>query len=134
MQKCKYLDDIGLKINEYGTNFMPDDDHRADSWNKDRYEYGFDVRETWNLDITFIEWIYTRLMMYKERTCVDLNVHKISYKKDGIKIKLTQAEAIDRILELAKEILVNRSVDNNVKENKKEICKIWTKLICLMWW
>lgn len=28
MQKCKYLDDLGLKIEEYGTNFTYDDDPR----------------------------------------------------------------------------------------------------------
>lgn len=26
MQKCKYLDDLGIPINEYGTNFITDDE------------------------------------------------------------------------------------------------------------
>ena len=30
MQKCKYLDDLGLKIEEYETNFMYDDDPREE--------------------------------------------------------------------------------------------------------
>ena len=58
MQKCKYLDDLGIPINEYGTNFMSNDDPREKGWSKERKEYGFDNRETWNLDRIFIEWIY----------------------------------------------------------------------------
>ena len=30
MQKCKYLDDLGLKIEEYGTNFTSNDDPREE--------------------------------------------------------------------------------------------------------
>ena len=55
MQKCKYLDDLGLKIEEYGTNFISDDDSRKENWAIEREEYGFDGRETWNLDKIFIE-------------------------------------------------------------------------------
>ena len=42
-----------------------------------RKEYGFDGRETWNLDKIFIEWIYTRVKYYKEHTCADMDFYKI---------------------------------------------------------
>ena len=51
MQKCKYLENLGLKTEQYGTNFMQDDDKRAQKWAKERKKYGFDNREIWNLDI-----------------------------------------------------------------------------------
>lgn len=135
MQKCKYLDDLGIPMNEYGTNFMSDDDHRAESWAKEREEYGFDNRETWNLDRIFIEWIYTRVLMYKEYSIVDLDYHKFPYKD----LEITQAEAIDKILELSKEILLMDdyySIKNSEKtiNNQREICDLWKEVLPAMWW
>lgn len=130
MQKCKYLDDLNIPINEYGTNFMPDDDSRAESWSKEREEYGFDNRETWNLDRIFIEWIYTRVMMYKEYSIVDTSYHKIKYKDTEI----TQGEAIDKILKLAKEILLDMDNDELFYDNSREICDIWKEILPCMWW
>lgn len=133
MQKCKYLDDLGLKIEEYGTNFMPDNDERSESWSKQREEYGFDERETWNLDRAFIEWIYTRFMMYKEICIVDTDYHKIPYRDKEI----TQREAIDKVLNLAKEMLQSDwGIDDSkmVSENSREICEILKELLHYMWW
>ena len=131
MQKCKYLDDLGIPINEYGTNFMPDDDSREKDWSKERKEYGFDNRETWNLNRIFIEWIYTRVKMYKEYTCriINTNFHKITYKDNEI----TQAEAMDKILELSKLCLLSDD-DELIYGNLREICDIWKELLPLMWW
>lgn len=136
MQRCKYLDDLGLEIEKYGTNFIDDNDKRKDNWEKQRETYGFDERETWNLNEIFIQWIYTRVMMYKEVSYVELNYHKIKYKDKEI----TQGEAIDKLLELAKEILQNDfySLDNKVVEmiynNSREICDLWKEIMPLMWW
>lgn len=130
MQRCKYLDDLGLKIEEYGTNFMPDDDPRSDKWAMEREEYGFDVRETWNLDNTFVEWIYTRVLMYKERNCVDTSFHKVSYKDSSI----TQEEAMDMILSLSKQILLDMDNDELRLKNFREICDLWKEILPLMWW
>lgn len=130
MQKCKYLDDLNIPIDKYGTNFMPDDDWRASSWAEEREEYGFDNRETWNLDRIFIEWIYTRVMMYKEYSVVDMNYHKIKYKDTEI----TQGEAIDKILELAKEILLDVDNGEMFYDNSREICDIWKEVLPCMWW
>lgn len=116
MQRCKYLDDLGLKIEEYGT--------------KEREEYGFDVRETWNLDNTFVEWIYTRVLMYKERNCVDTSFHKVSYKDSSI----TQEEAMDMILSLSKQILLDMDNDELRLKNFREICDLWKEILPLMWW
>ena len=138
MQKCKYLDDLGIPMYKYGTNFMPDDDPRAQKWSEERKEYGFDSREVWNLDVTFIEWIYTRVMMYKERSIVDTSFHKIPYKDSEI----THGEAIDKILELAKEILQPKPDDyefkidteNMIYNNSREICDLWKEVLPCMWW
>ena len=136
MNKCKYLEDLGLETTDYGTNFIGESDKRDLQWAKQRELYGFDERETWNLHRIFIEWIYTRVLMYKEFSCVKLNYYKIRYKDKEI----TQGEAMDKILELAKEILQNDfySVDSKVlkmiNDNSVEICDIWKEILPYMWW
>jgi hypothetical protein len=131
MQKCKYLDDLNIPINEYGTNFISDyHDCRAKSWFKEREEYGFDNRETWNLDRIFIEWIYTRVMMYKEHCLVDLDYYKFTYKD----LEYTQGGVIDKILELAKEILLDTDNDELFYNNSREICDLWKEVLPYMWW
>lgn len=131
MQKCKYLDDLNIPINEYGTNFVSNyHDCRASSWLKEREEYGFDNRETWSLDRMFIEWIYTRVMMYKEHCLIDLDYHKLTYKD----LEYTQGGMLDKILELAKEILLDADNDELFYNNSREICDIWKEVLPYMWW
>ena len=136
MQRCKYLDDIGLKPKDYGTNLTDENDMRTDKWAEQRQQYGFDERETWNLDRTFIEWIYTRVMMYKEICGIDMTYHTITYKDTEI----TQREAIDKVLCLAEEVLQsgqcvwNEDIDKMIYENSREICEIWKELLPYMWW
>ena len=131
MKRCKYLDDLGLKVNQYGTNFVSDyHDCRASSWFKEREEYGFDNRETWNLDRIFVEWIYTRLMMYKEYANIDMNYHKVLYKDE----EMTQEQIINRILEISKEALLSYPDEELWYENIKEICDLWKEILPFMWW
>lgn len=60
----KFLEDIGLE--DYGVMFCDDsDDERQQEWKQERKEWGFDSREVWNLDITFAEWLYSRLKMFE---------------------------------------------------------------------
>lgn len=130
MKKCKYLDDLGLKVNQYGTNFTSNNDSRKKIWSKERKEYGFDSRETWNLDRIFVEWIYTRLMMYKECANIDMNYHKVLYKDE----EMTQEQVINRILEISKEALLSYSDEELWHKNIKEICDLWKEILPFMWW
>ena len=130
MQKCKYLDDLGLKIEDYGTNFCDDEDSRNEKWKKEREEYGFDERETWNLDRMFIEWIYTRIKLYQEVNCVDTSFYKFTYNGE----ELTQEQMMNRILCLAQDILLKNIDDNKISETMKEICDIWKEILPCMWW
>ena len=68
----KYLDDI-LPKGKTPYDFECDDEIRNQKWEKEREQYGFDERETWNLDFTFFCWLYERLRKYKEVSPVDLN-------------------------------------------------------------
>lgn len=134
MQKCQYLEDLGLKTEQYGTNFITDK-KRKKVWAEQRKKYGFDSRECWNLDRTFLEWIYTRVMMYKETARINLSYHTIPYKDSEI----TQEEAINKILSLAKEVLLTPEKQyatyNSISyKNLREICEIWKEVFPYMWW
>lgn len=132
MQRCKYLDDIGLKVCEYGTNFVRVDDTRMVDWAAERAIYGFDSRETWNLEVMFIEWIYTRVSMYKEKAgyMINTDVHNIKYRDKQI----TQGDAMDLILELAKAILLDIDNCELFLKNSQEICDLWKEVLPYMWW
>ena len=134
MQRCKYLDELGIPIERQGTNFVFDDDSRHEAWAKEREEYGFDERETWCMDKFFIEWIYTRIKMYVDVCCVDLDFHKFQYKGE----ELTQKQMIDKILSLAEEALLLPGYtfedDEKFMENAREICDIWKIVMPAMWW
>jgi hypothetical protein len=84
------------------------------------------------MDRIFVEWIYTRVMMYKEVTIVDTSFHKIMYKEKEI----THGEAIDKILELAKECLMHTDIDDEQLwyDNTREICDLWKEILPYMWW
>lgn len=133
MQRNKYLDDLNIPINKYGTNFMPDTDERNEIWNKQKEEYGFDSRECWNLDQTFIEWLYSHLMMYLEDATgiIDLNYHKFEF--DG-KI-YTQKEAIEFILEKLRNSLIDIYDDNNEAYlGVYDAVRMWAEIFRACWW
>lgn len=127
--KRKYLDDLGVKNRWDQIN-----DEREKRWKKQRKTYGFDDRETWNLDSAFYEWLYERLMMYKEigGKIVNLDSGKFEY---GGKI-YSQAELIDEML---KRLEFNFSDKYNDWEEDQykyvhEIEKMWAVVLPAMWW
>lgn len=134
-QRNKYLDDLGLDITDYGTNFMDaSQDEREEKWKDQREEYGFDEREIWNLDTTFIEWIYSHLMMYREKAnqIVDLTFYKFNWKGEEI----TLEDAIDKIINAAKEVLTAKNYAE--KESKyKFFCKyvkLYAEILPCLWY
>jgi len=61
MKQKYYEKQIGIGSPEqYYWNGMKKDD-RQPKWKEQQNKYGFDERETWSLDFTFIAWIYPRL-------------------------------------------------------------------------
>lgn len=146
MQRNKYLDNLGIPIEKYVTNFISDDDKRNEIWNEQRKEYGFDSRECWNLDQTFIQWLYSHLMMYLENVdgIINLEYHKFEF--DGK--EYTQREAIEFIIERLKDSLVhdytdkysNLSVDEKIKKEEEiydgvyDAIRMWAEIYGSCWW
>lgn len=130
MQRNKYLDDLGIPINEYGTNFCSND-KRAKYWKQQKKLYGFDSRECWNLDQLFVEWLYSHLRMYVEEANVDLDFHKIIYKGEVY----THKEAINFILDkLSAYLQTNSQKKEEMIKEVQEATRMWAEVVPYMWW
>ena len=128
-KRCKYLDDLNIPITDYGINFCNQDtDNRGRKWRRQRTKYGFDERETWNIDKMFIEWIYTRFKMFKKIACIDLTFHKFHY----VDKEITQEEAIDIILASCEDYLKTSFTERKFLSD--EVCKLIFKVMPAMWW
>ena len=128
IQQHKYLEEI-IERKDVVQNWMLPDE-REPRWSQQIQEYGFDDRETWNLDTSFYQWLYERLRMYKDigGEVVDLNYHK--FDVDGK--ELTQLQIIDRLLEL-----LPKQIKSDVWEETDycaEICDLWKTVLPSMWW
>lgn len=144
--KHKYLDDIGANYNwVYGI----ENSDRDKRFEEQRKIYGFDERETWDLDGTFYMWLYERLKMYVEigGQIVDLNYHKFTFKGK----EYTQLELINMMLERLEYYFKEDAIDNKMDEYRKqgmdiveadkkayepvmEIGEIWAIILPSMWW
>lgn len=128
--KRKYLDDIGMVERH---DLWNDDDKRQEQWAEERSIYGFDERETWALDHSFYCWLYERLKMYVEASCVDLEYHKFEYEGEI----LTQQECIDRMIKGC-ETAFNQEDDWNISDEDwkviNDVGHIWALVLPAMWW
>lgn len=98
MKRNKYLDKLGIDIENYGSNFVKE---RKLQRFFERKKYGFDYRETINMDLMFAEWLYSRLMMLIEQSDDDLTFNSVVFEGE----KYTIEEAIQRILKATREYL-----------------------------
>lgn len=94
MVKNKYLDNLGIKRERYASNFIKG--HKVQRF-IERRKYGFDHKETVNMDVIFAEWLYSRLMMLTEQTMDDLTYNSVEFEGHTYTIEA----AIHRILQLS---------------------------------
>ena len=103
---------------------------------KQRWQYGFDQRETYALNDTFYCWLYERLRMYVDTASkiIDLEYHRFIWKGkeytqiDLIKELLTHLEFYFKSSEDC--ILLNEEEEKIILE----IGEIWAILLPAMWW
>ena len=125
----KYLENI-LPKGKSPYDFECDDEIRNQKWEKEREQYGFDERETWNLDFTFFCWLYEHLRKYKEVSPVDLTCKIIKVNNEEknlgewIDIMINNAEAL---------ILLDMYSEENIKLAEFTI-EIFKQTIFYLWW
>ena len=125
----KYLENI-LPKGKSPYDFECDDEIRNQKWEKEREQYGFDERETWNLDFTFFCWLCERLKKYKEVSPVDLSckIVKVNNEEktleEWLDIMINNAEAL---------ILLDMYSEENIKLAEFTI-EIFKQTIFYLWW
>lgn len=135
LQRNHYLDELGIPIKDYGTNFCDKTDERWKCWKKEQKKYGFDNRETWNIDRLFVEWLYSHFKMYKEACggTINFEYHKFKYRGKDI----TQKKAINIILDACKKYLLSHDYVGDGKDMtiySPEIMTLLGELLPAMWW
>lgn len=119
MHKRKFLDDLQYEyivpITE--NNYGEDNPENTAKWEKECSEYGFDSRETWNLDIVMIEKLYERLKLYMEVSIVDLDYHTIKINNENKSLY----EWLIILIALCEDVLNEKVEYGNFAWYKKEL-------------
>lgn len=97
MRSYKYLDDLGVPIEDQYQNWFEDlkDDERSLQWKEQREIYGIDSRATWNWNQEYMDYCYIHIKFFDQVNCVDMDYHKIVFDGEELSVQ----EAIDAILE-----------------------------------
>lgn len=140
MKQHKILEDLGFKRHDIPENynelipckraFARPDDTRLHKWKLERKTYGFDERETWNLDRSFAYWLLERLIRYQELVPVDMEAITFRYKGKLI----TQKEACEKMINAATCFLKNNSRMTDGEESWKTLVEVWAISGASFWW
>lgn len=97
-RRNRYLDELGIPRSLYCGNFV-----REKKFYRllQRYRYGVDYRDIFNMDASFAEWLYSHMRMYKENSVHDDTMHSVVFDENEYTIE----EAVDWIIEKTGEFL-----------------------------
>ena len=135
MIRNKYLDDLGIKRKHYASNFVKGNKVQRFI---ERRKYGFDHRETVNMDLIFAEWLYSRLMMLMEQTMDDLTFHSIEFEGTTYTIEqaflciLAAAKKYIRYNEMIWEDRAGLCEENEeqIYSEMKAATRLWAEVMC----
>lgn len=130
MSHRQYLEELNYSSIEKQTK--NDSRRQKKRWKKERKKYGFDQRDTWNMDTTMIELLYERIRMYLEVTIVDLDYHKILI--NGTEKTLRYWLRV--LLVLCAEFLTEDEDYSKIDDGtlSRKIWSIWAELVAYVWW
>lgn len=90
-RKNRYLDELGIPRRLYCGNFV-----REKKFYRllQRYRYGFDYRDIFNMDVSFAEWLYSHMRMYKDNSVHDDTMNSIVFFRMVIRWIKVQEELL----------------------------------------
>ncbi len=131
----KYLNALGKKDSDLPWNWNKGD-KRQEEWKKERKEYGFDERDTWNLNYSITILVYERLKYYREFAPVEMDKIDFShtYEVDGE--KMAYGTIVDRILKGFESYLGTDDIrfDEDVYKEYQECWKLLGIIMPSLWW
>lgn len=106
---------------------------REIKWFFERRKYGFDSRETWNMDQSFYCWAYERISLYVKVTEVDIDSDFNCITINGE--TACMRKWINKILALLKEQIEDDDpLSIAYSTCHQEIMTIFTELLPYLWW
>ena len=91
-RRNRYLDELGIPRSLYCGNFV-----REKKFYRllQRYRYGSDYRDIFNMEVSFAEWLYSHMRMSKENSVHDDTMHSVVFDENEYTIE----EVVDWIIE-----------------------------------
>lgn len=121
MQRNKYLDDIGIRRENYGSNFIKG---RKFQRFMERRMYGFDHRQTVNMELITAEFLYSRLKMLTDKTMDDHTFNHVEFEGDDYTVE----EAFVYIMNACKTFLLSLKDDDYIYDESGEGEQIYNEL------
>lgn len=126
------LEKLNLKERDYAKQ------KHSKRWLKEKKRYGFDPRETRNMEHYFYKWLYERVKLYKKLAFKKSNIENTSIIISGV--ELTQSEWIDILIDNLEYLLsqnINELSDSEMQryfDRSNKSIDIWKRLMFYMWW
>lgn len=136
----KDIQDLGISPLQMQVNLCKErPDKRMAEWAKERQQYGFDSRETWNFDATLFEFLYTRLKMFDRVNNIDTQLDTVVstvYGKSAPGHRISLQTFLNRILADLEQLLLCDELDDEEKrmELGKKILSGLSECIFAIWW
>ena len=154
----RYLEELGLKPDNIcapTTTAKAKKREDKELYAAQRAERGFDDRECWDLDITFLIWLYEHIRAYEDRAgnIIDLDYYKFNIPilneetgEEVIAPNVTQRATMAIIKGYIKDFFFD-PIDHGITDVKallrydemgikkmKIAAKIWAEILPAMWW
>ena len=131
----KYLDEIGDTCRWDNGWGEPLDEKEAADIQKAVDRCGVDPRECFNLDVSFYEWLYERLMRYKQDASKVVTLGPIGGLFEFKGAQFSQEQMIDGMLERLRLILSDKIPDVDEEDKAcREVGEMWAIVLPAMWW
>ena len=126
--KRYYLEKIGYKFYS-ASGYRKKKDKRHKKWARERRKYGFDSRETWNMDFAMVALLYERLSMYHKIANVSFDTYAFDWNGETV----TQGVFMKRLMKLCENILTSSDIDYK-QEDVRDIWVKWATISQVTWW
>lgn len=127
----KYLEELNLPADS-GHFYQFEPAFYSERLQKEKETYGFDSRETIDMDVTFMLWLYEHLRMYVDTAKDIVNLgypNRCEYEGK----KYTQLELIKKMLDGIKRYFAAEN-DKEAYAELREVANIWAYILPFMWW